>query len=79
MVLNMISCDEAAIICNKKQYKEATFIEKIKLIMHLFVCKTCSKFSKKNAELTTLCNKAPLHSLPEEDKVKMKREIQEKI
>ena len=27
----MISCEEAAIICNKTQYKEATFLEKIKI------------------------------------------------
>lgn len=75
----MISCDEAAIICNKKQYKEATFVEKIRLIIHLFVCKTCSKFSKKNAELTTLCDKAPLHCLPEKEKEVMKKELQDKI
>ena len=75
----MISCDEAAIICNKKQYKEATFIEKIKLVMHLLICKTCSGFSKKNAELTSLCDKAPLHCLPEKDKVIMKKDLQDKI
>jgi len=75
----MISCDEAAIICNKKQYKEATFIEKIKLVMHLLICKTCSVFSKKNAELTSLCDKAPLHCLAEKDKVIMKKYLQDKI
>ncbi|MBD0778214.1 hypothetical protein HPE56_10445 [Maribacter sp. ANRC-HE7] len=75
----MISCEEAAIICNKEQYKEATFTEKFKLIIHLFFCKTCSKFSKKNSELTSLCDKAHLHALPERDKVKMKKEINEKI
>ena len=75
----MISCDEAAIICNKKQYKEATFTEKIKLVMHLLICKTCSKFSKKNVKLTSLCEKAPLHSLSEKDKVIMKKDLQDKI
>ncbi len=75
----MISCDEAAIICNKKQYKEATFIEKIKLVMHLLICKTCSSFSRKNAEFTSLCDKAPLHCLPERDKVIMKKDLHDKI
>jgi len=75
----MISCDEAAIICNKKQYKEATFTEKIKLVLHLLICKTCSSFSRKNAELTSLCDKAPLHCLPEKDKVIMKKDLQDKI
>jgi len=75
----MISCDEAAIICNKKQYKETTFTEKIKLVMHLLICKTCSRFSKKNAELTSLCDKARLHCLPEKDKVLMKKDLRNKI
>jgi hypothetical protein len=75
----MITCDEAAIICNKKQYKEATFIEKIKLVMHLLICKTCSSFSRKNAEFTSLCDKAPLHCLPEKDKVIMKKDLHDKI
>ena len=75
----MISCDEAALICNKKQYKEATFIEKIKLVMHLIICKTCSQFSQKNAEFTSLCKKAPLHCLSEKDKVIMKKDLQDKI
>jgi len=75
----MISCDEAAIICNKKQYKEASFIEKMKLVLHLLICKTCSSFSRKNAELTSLCDKAPLHCLPEKDKVIMKKDLHRKI
>jgi len=50
----MISCDKAAIICNKAQYREATFMEKIKLRFHLFMCKT-------------------LHSLTEQEKLKMKQ------
>jgi hypothetical protein len=75
----MISCDEAAIICNKKQYKEANFKDKIKLMFHLWFCKTCASFSKKNAELTTLCNKAHLQCIPEKEKVKMKKEIANKI
>lgn len=71
----MISCDEATILCNKAQYKEATFVEKLKLKFHLFLCRTCSGYSKKNAELTSLCKKAQLQSLTEPDKVKMKEEL----
>ena len=75
----MISCDEAAIICNKKQYKEATFFEKIKLRLHLFICKACPQFSKKNAKLTDLCDKAPLRCLAEEDKTQMKKKLENKF
>ena len=75
----MISCEQAAIICNKTQYREATFVEKMKLRFHLFMCKTCSKFTKQNTQLTTLCQKADLHSLSESEKAKMKMELQDKI
>lgn len=68
----MISCEKAANICNKAQYKEATFWEKIKLKFHLLMCKTCAKHSKNNTKLTSLCNKARIAVLSDEDKKKMK-------
>ena len=72
----MNSCEKAAIICNKSQYDEATFIEKIKLRFHLFICKSCSAFTKQNTSFTTLCEKANLQSLSEKDKLKMKEQLQ---
>ncbi len=69
----MISCEEASVICNKSQYREATFFEIIKLKFHFLICKTCSKISSKNSRLTSLCGKAKLYSLTEQDKVKMKQ------
>lgn len=72
----MISCDEAAILCNKAQYKEATFIERLKLKLHLFMCKTCSAFTKKNTEFTALCERANLQGLSEQEKLKMKQQLE---
>jgi len=74
----MISCEQAAIICNKTQYREASFLEKIKLRLHLFVCKTCAAFTKKNTLFTALCEKAHIHQLSEEEKHRMKRELENK-
>ncbi|VAW13996.1 hypothetical protein MNBD_BACTEROID03-2473 [hydrothermal vent metagenome] len=71
----MISCEEAATLCNKTQYKETTFFERLKLKFHLLVCKTCAKFSKQNTQFTTLCYKANLQSLTEQEKVEMKNAI----
>ncbi len=71
----MISCEKAAIICNKTQYREATFFEKMKLKFHLLVCRTCSKFSKKNTHFTSLCNQANLQSLSNKDKELMKDKL----
>ncbi len=73
----MISCEKAALICNKAQYREATFLEKGKLKLHVLFCKTCSKFTKQNTTFTSLCDKANLHGLSEADKDKMKAELQD--
>ena len=75
----MISCEEAAIICHKTQYKEATFWERMNLKFHLLMCKVCPQFSKKNSQLTELCEKSKLYALSEEDKRGMKRELGKKI
>jgi len=73
----MISCEKAAIICNKTQYREATLWEKISLRYHLFVCKTCPSFTKKNTQFTALCEKANLQGISEDEKLKMKKELQD--
>ncbi|MBU2997154.1 hypothetical protein KO500_11955 [Cellulophaga baltica] len=71
----MNSCEKAAIICNKSQYNEATFIEKIKLKLHILICDKCLKFSKKNGELTNLCDKAKLKSLSINEKEALKEKL----
>ncbi|MFK5973725.1 MAG: hypothetical protein QM485_10645 [Flavobacteriaceae bacterium] len=75
----MISCDKAVIICNKTQYKEASFWEKTKLKLHILFCSTCSVFSKKNTQFTVLYKKAHFHNLSEGDKTKLKRQMQAKL
>ena len=71
----MISCKEAAIICNKSQYREASFIEKLKLELHILMCKACNQYVKKNTKLTNLCRKAPLKGLTEAEKEAIKENI----
>lgn len=73
----MISCEKAALICNKTQYREATFMGKMKLRFHLFICKTCPSFSKRNSQLTSICDKANLQSLSELQKEDMKKALQD--
>nr|WP_299105048.1 hypothetical protein [uncultured Tenacibaculum sp.] len=50
----LITCDEATTICDKSQYGEATFLEKIKLNFHLLVCKVCSMYTKQNRTMSKL-------------------------
>lgn len=49
-----ITCDEATTICDKNQYGEATFTDKLKLQLHILTCKICSQYSKQNALLTKI-------------------------
>ena len=48
----MLSCDEAAMICDKNQYGEASFWDKFKLRVHILACKMCKEYTKQNSLLT---------------------------
>jgi len=52
----MIKCEEASTICDKIQYHEATFLDRIKLRMHLFLCKKCGLYSEQNKLMSRLFN-----------------------
>ncbi|HUH47559.1 MAG TPA: hypothetical protein VLZ54_10435 [Arenibacter sp.] len=71
----MSSCKEVEIICTKIQYREATILEKIRIRVHLCMCRTCRNFSKKNHKLSLLCKDANFRTLPIADKEKMKKNL----
>lgn len=75
----MISCEQAALICNKAQYREATEAEKTKLRSHLATCESCASYTDRNSKFTTLCQKANLQSLSEADKRKMKEQLKAEL
>ncbi|MDX1331660.1 MAG: hypothetical protein R3252_01420 [Robiginitalea sp.] len=72
----MLSCEEAQVICQKKQYREARFSEKVRLGFHILFCKACSGFSRKNNRLTQMICQADLHVLTEAEKERMKQRLQ---
>ena len=80
-----ITCNEATTICDKAQYGEASFLEKLKLKLHYFSCKLCRLYSAQNSLLTTIYKrkaakcKATKHSLTDEDKLILKNKIKEII
>ena len=47
-----INCQEANDLCNKSQYEDISFFEKIKLNIHLMHCKICALYTKQNQLLT---------------------------
>ena len=47
-----LTCNEATTICDKSQYNEATFLEKMKLTFHFLYCKICKRYTKQNLMLS---------------------------
>lgn len=75
-----ISCEEATTICNKNQYKEASFWELIQLNLHVVRCKICGLYSKQNGKLTEVCNQHLKkedcdHKLSEQEKAQLKEKL----
>lgn len=78
----MINCDEATTLCDKSQYCEATFWDKIRLQMHLFLCKRCGLYSEQNKVMTRIFN---IHlcredkKLADSDKENIKMELEKQM
>ena len=74
-----LKCDDANHVCDKSQYKEASFIEKIKLTFHLMYCKACRKYSKNNAKLTECVKESNVECLDESVKKEMKVSLEKEL
>lgn len=72
----MISCEEAQVICNKKQYREASISERAHLMLHNLFCRGCLRFSRKNSRLTRMICRADLRSLSQEEKQRLKHQLE---
>jgi len=72
----MIKCEEASTICDKIQYHEASFFERIKLQLHLFLCKKCGLYSEQNKIMSKLfC----AHLLKHHNAINMPDEVKEEL
>ncbi|WP_245234838.1 hypothetical protein [Tamlana crocina] len=68
-------CEKVNIMCDKAQYCEATFWEKIVLNLHLVFCKACRKYTKNNSKLTETVKNSKLNCLDKACKENMKKEL----
>lgn len=79
-----ITCNEATTICDKNQYGEATFMEKLKLQIHFMKCPICPQYTKQNTLLTKIYkNKAKSDQqssatlcMSDEEKEKLRKEFE---
>jgi hypothetical protein len=72
---SLFTCTEAAKICNKAEYKEASMAEKLRLHIHLFLCRRCKKYSDRNKKLSSLFEKANLQVCSEKEKTAFKEQM----
>ena len=71
----IIPCKEANHNCDKTQYKESSFSEKLKLYAHLVYCRACRQYTKNNMKLTKLIDKSEVTCLDRDCKKRMKKEF----
>ncbi len=79
----IINCNEASSICNKNQYCDASFMDKLRLGLHILLCKKCKLYSEQNIFMTKLF-KIHLHKptdtkLCKEDKEVLKKKLDKEM
>tara|TARA_B100000795_G_scaffold18122_1_gene12048 strand:+ start:222 stop:452 length:231 start_codon:yes stop_codon:yes gene_type:complete len=74
-----MKCEEAGHVCDKSQYKEASFWEKVKLNIHLLYCSVCRKYTKNNAQLSEILIKSDIKTMPLNDKKDLKEKIHQEM
>ncbi len=70
-----LKCHEAASVCDRTQYCEASFFDKLSLKLHLVLCKLCRSYAKRNKKLTKTLDAANIKTLEPADKQKLKNEL----
>lgn len=72
-----LECHEANHVCDKNQYKEATFREKVRLTFHLIYCHACRKYKVRNNKLTKLMKSVDVKTVSSEDKNLLKERLKQ--
>ncbi|MDN3724788.1 hypothetical protein QRD02_10370 [Aequorivita sp. SDUM287046] len=74
-----LKCNKAAHLCDKSQYKETGFLEKLFLKLHILVCSLCRGHAKQNGKLTETIKAANLKTLRPEEKEILKKRLENEI
>ena len=74
-----MKCEDAGQVCDKSQYKEASFWEKLKLNIHLLYCSPCREYTQKNVKLSIVFKKSNLKIMSLRDKKDLKKQIHQEI
>lgn len=74
-----LECHEANHICDKNQYKEASFKEKIILTFHLIYCRACREYTKRNVQLTKLMGNKKVSSMNNMEKDNLQHSFEKEL
>lgn len=74
-----ITCEEAQHICDKSQYGEATFWEKIKLNIRLSWCKITRAYTKRNKTLTKTMKSSKVDCLKQHEQQELKEKFENQL
>lgn len=72
-------CNESAHICDKHQYKEAGFLDRMKMKIHLILCTLCRNYAKRNGNLTEKIKLANIKSLNANEKELLKHRLTQEM
>ncbi len=79
MGLFKIDCSNGKMLCDKNQYKETTFLEKVKLNLYLIVCSECRSYTSNNNKLTKALKSKKVHNVSASEKEFLKQKLQEQL
>lgn len=74
-----LKCEEANHTCDKNQYKEATFMQLVKLNFHLIYCRACQKYTARNTKLTKFLNKNTIKTMPRDQKAILHERLRQQM
>ncbi|NRA94222.1 MAG: hypothetical protein HRU26_16385 [Psychroserpens sp.] len=74
-----ISCEEAHHICDKSQYGEATFWERVKLTIRLSWCKVTRAYTKRNRALTNAMKSSNVDCLKDNELDALKSQFNQEL
>jgi len=72
-------CQKTTKLCDKRECKEATFLEIIVIYLHLIRCKSCREYSKKTQKLSSILQKASFKKMCPNKKQQLKKQFQQEI
>lgn len=74
-----VDCKKAGHLCDKCQYEDASFFERLNMRFHKLICKPCSEYSERNTKLTKLLKDPKCQQMPQECKERLKGELEREL